>query len=889
MTRLVYPDVADRTTQRAGTVYFGVVAAGTPVAVYTDEAGTTPADIRHEDGSAVSSGSPLVTLAGSLLPYFQGPDGSTARLYLTAGGGDPWPVRPQLDQLAAAPVTSVAGRIGAVVLTTSDVSGLGSAATHPAADFDAAGAASVAVADLAGTLGTAAFQSAAAFEAAGAVAAGVATRQALDSDLTAIAALSPTDGDVMQRVSGGWLNRTVAQLKTAFGLTKSDVGLGSVDNTADTGKPISTLQQAALDGKQPLDSDLTAFAALTPTDNDLAQRKAGAWTNRTPTQVKADLGLTKGDVGLGNVDNTTDAGKPIGTATQTALDGKQPLDADLTAIAGLAPTNDDLVQRKAGAWANRTPAQFKTDLALAKSDVGLGNVDNTSDANKPVSTATSTALGGKVAASTVTAKGDLLAATASATIARVGVGSRGQVLTADTAAGAGVAWKAPTFVNVRTQYGAAGDGATDDTAAIQAAITAVSGAGGGTVFFPAGDYRLSGVTVPSNMVLRGEGNATILRRIGAGTLPLLDISGTATGAGNHVTFITVRDLVISGNIAPGLLMRCFYTSVLHCENVRSLLSTGTAFHGAELYDSRFVNCRWDNCGSTTEPAVLVVNSAAASGFGFSSDNSNQIHFYGCVWETFVNGALWLLGNANGSTAKLNGVFLESCKFETTLVNGPFVVIDPYAVEIYMAKLFMVAVAFNAGYSTPINLIEDSAEGPTSFRDMHLSSEASGLVRSGIYIFAGYGPHLVDSVTGSWAAAPSQATVCIEQYAQNVSVARVETGVGIPVNGTPVSLLPVNTLALMASSATALSNNGTLSTMILGSVRVTTAGAVTGAILQSGIQAGQMFTVINQSSNTITFATSATSHVADGTSDVIAANTARTFIWNAATSLWYRSS
>ena len=41
--------------------------------------------------------------------------------------------------------------------------------------------------------------------------------------------------------------------------------------------------------------------------------------------LKTDLGLVKGDVGLGNVDNTTDAGKPVSTATQTALDLKAPL------------------------------------------------------------------------------------------------------------------------------------------------------------------------------------------------------------------------------------------------------------------------------------------------------------------------------------------------------------------------------------------------------------------------------------------------------------------------------------------------------------------------------------------------------------------------------------
>ena len=33
--------------------------------------------------------------------------------------------------------------------------------------------------------------------------------------------------------------------------------------------------------------------------------------------------LSKSDVGLGNVDNTSDADKPVSTAQQTALDGKQ--------------------------------------------------------------------------------------------------------------------------------------------------------------------------------------------------------------------------------------------------------------------------------------------------------------------------------------------------------------------------------------------------------------------------------------------------------------------------------------------------------------------------------------------------------------------------------------
>jgi hypothetical protein len=81
------------------------------------------------------------------------------------------------------------------------------------------------------------------------------------------------------------------------------------------------------------------------------------------------------------------AAADVQAAIVEAVAEAQGLDSDLTAVAGLSPSNDDVLQRKAGAWTNRTPAQVKTDLALAKGDVGLSNVDNTSDANKPVSTA----------------------------------------------------------------------------------------------------------------------------------------------------------------------------------------------------------------------------------------------------------------------------------------------------------------------------------------------------------------------------------------------------------------------------------------------------------------------------------------------------------------------
>jgi microcystin-dependent protein len=54
---------------------------------------------------------------------------------------------------------------------------------------------------------------------------------------------------------------------------------------------------------------------------------------------------------------------------ESDIAGKQPLDSDLTAIAGLSPSNDDFLQRKSGAWTNRTPAQAVTDLKAALVDL----------------------------------------------------------------------------------------------------------------------------------------------------------------------------------------------------------------------------------------------------------------------------------------------------------------------------------------------------------------------------------------------------------------------------------------------------------------------------------------------------------------------------------------
>ena len=215
---------------------------------------------------------------------------------------------------------------------------------------------------------------------------------------------------------------------TVSGVTKTMVGLGNVDNTSDANKPLSTSAQAALDLKANT-SEVTSGLAL----------KANI---ASPTFTGTVSGITKTMVGLGNTDNTSDANKPVSTATQTVLNFKEDITNKSTTttlgtsdilyptqkavktyvdatVSGATPDADantmgkiklagDLggtatlptvpaLASKANSSDVTASLALKANLAsptftgtvsgITKTMVGLGNADNTSDANKPVSSA----------------------------------------------------------------------------------------------------------------------------------------------------------------------------------------------------------------------------------------------------------------------------------------------------------------------------------------------------------------------------------------------------------------------------------------------------------------------------------------------------------------------
>lgn len=227
-------------------------------------------------------------------------------------------------------------------------------------------------------------------------------------------------------------------------------------------------------------------------------------------------------------------------------------------------------------------------------------------------------------------------------------------------------------VNV-LDYGVKGDGATDDTAAIQAALNT----GANAIFFPQGTYKVSGTLLPANnqtlygvsrewgpggsIITASSGlNVPLIKFTHGGTVKNLSLSGTATSAEtaqsliyiNNTNGVTVDSVFLMGgydlikidgeSFFITLINNVFYSAY----NTQLLVSSFTAAGVDMIMD----NCRFLSLPNTASAAMsfyglgsilctntqISVESVKAGGsivyFDQPAANYGGAQFSNCVFE-----------------------------------------------------------------------------------------------------------------------------------------------------------------------------------------------------------------------------------------------------------------
>ena len=418
-------------------------------------------------------------------------------------------------------------------------------------------------------------------------------------------------------------------------ILKSDLGLGNVDNSSDANKPISTATQSALDLK----------ANVTYVDDALANKMS---TADATAALNLKANVTDVNTALANKISSADATAALnlkldankvavanGVASLNAL-GKIPTDqipavsfssvkvlgseaemlALSSAVIGSVVIRTDesknyvLAQSNPavrGNWIQLlTPAPpvqsvngYTGNISLTKSDFGLGNVQNTSDADKVISTKTQTALDTKVEKvvgkdlSTndyTTAEKTKLAAisvtpnlasdiTGTLPVANGGTGTttltgivKGNGTSALTAAVAGTDYQRPIILTTTGSGAATLSGTTLNIPAVSSTLTA--GNISGTVAVANGGTGASTITglvkgngsnvmtaatagvdyvAPSGSFYLGTSQVLLNRSAGAQTLNGVSITGNAASATSASTATNATNATNALNLTGSFL------------------------------------------------------------------------------------------------------------------------------------------------------------------------------------------------------------------------------------------------------------------------------------------------------------------------------------------------